>query len=110
MKTLRVGLRASITSILLLSITCSTYAAEVFNTNKEVTCSNRDVVFGAVIKEHGHTPMWAGVGSQESRFSYLMTENKKTGEWTIIQYDGEIGCIIAEGIKAKPIFTGKGGA
>ena len=91
-------------TLALLVSALSGHAQEVFTTKKEIDCASRDAVFESVLKTHGHTPVWTGIQGQ---FGFLLTENKKTGEWTMIQYDKTIACIIAEGVKAKPVFTGK---
>lgn len=95
------------TLVLVVCLLSSSAHAQVFTANKSIDCANREVVLASVLKTHGHVPVWSGV---QGKFGFLLTENKKTGEWTMIQYDDEFACILAEGNKAKPIFIGKNAA
>lgn len=92
------------TVLLAVCVLSSSAYAQVFTTSKDIECSTRDAVFASVLKEHGHVPVWTGV---QGGFGFLLTENKKTGAWTMIQFDKNIACILADGEKATPVFVGK---
>lgn len=92
------------TLVLVACLLSSSVYAQAFTVKKSIDCANRDAVLASVLKTHGHVPVWSGV---QDKFGFLLTENKKTGEWVMIQYDNEFACILAEGTKAKPLFIGQ---
>jgi hypothetical protein len=87
---------------MLVALASVVYAVEPFKMNKELLCADTATVMDSIIKQNDETPVWVG---KDSVTQYVLTENKKTKEWTMIQYNGKIACIIALGVGAKPVFT-----
>ena len=78
------------------------YAIEPFTINKQMDCADTTTVLDVIIKQKGETPMWVG---RDEVTRFVLTEDKKTKEWTMIQYNAKIACVLATGVGAKPVFT-----
>lgn len=77
--------------------------AQVFKTEKPIVCSDLKTVFETVITDYQEEPVWRG-DDEVSKF--VMTANKKTGTWTIIQYNDKLACVVGTGTGHKLILNG----
>jgi hypothetical protein len=73
-----------------------------FEHQKPIICADAQSVFENLILRLNEEPMWVAK-DKDSR--YMLTENRSTKEWTIVRFNDEIACIIAAGIKARPVVT-----
>ena len=71
--------------------------AEQTTLKKEVVCNTADAIYNA-IGQAGEQPIWAG---ELAKSSIIVTVNIETQEWTVIQTNGEIACVIDIGEKFK---------
>lgn len=63
--------------------------------NKKVICESPAVVFKILIESNPEEkPFWVG---ESDTYRYTMLVNKKTGTWTLLQFDNDIACIIGMG-------------
>ena len=71
--------------------------AEQTTLKKEVVCDTADAIYNA-ISQAGEQPIWSG---ELEKSNIIVTVNIETQEWTIIQTNGEIACVIDIGEKFK---------
>ena len=61
-----------------------------------VVCAKLVDVVDFLTNEYRESPIMMGTDARDgSRF--IMLTNTKTGSWSFIQYQGEIGCLLASG-------------
>lgn len=78
--------------------------AQVITVEKPVVCSDLKTVIENISKEYQEEPTWSGKDSQSR---YVLTLNKKTGTWTIVQYNDKLACVLGTGDNGKIIVLGK---
>jgi hypothetical protein len=75
--------------------------AEPFRTQKPIVCdTTKNVVESMTGPEWREEPIWLGK-DEDSKFVLLV--NDSTRSWTIIQYKGDIACIIGLGDNATTV-------
>ena len=86
----------------LLSISSVSYS-QVFTVNKTVPCGQLKSIIEEVSGEKfNEVPFWNGA---DDKTKYLITVNRQTKGWTIIQYNDQgIACVIGAGDRATLIF------
>jgi hypothetical protein len=87
-------------SILLLTLLCVTASAEPRRLNKPVMCDDRDRVFTVIRDEFKETPEWWGA-SPEQGTQVVLTVNRTTGAWTMIEFTADTACVLAVGEKSS---------
>ena len=94
-------MRVLLTSILCLPLLVF---AESVTVDKPVLCDSPKIVFEAVSGgSNQEEPSWVG---SDDKSKYVLMVNKKTGTWTMIQYNNNIACIIGLGENQKQLFLG----
>ena len=78
--------------------------AQVITVEKPVVCSDLKIVIENISKEYQEEPIWRG---KDSLSRYVLTLNKKTGTWTIVQYNDKLACVLGTGDNGKIIVLGK---
>ena len=80
-------------------------AGDAIELQKPVLCSDLKTVIefvtGPKFKEQ---PTWTGA---DDLGKYILTQNDKTGTWTLIQYSEGIACILGTGERGQLIFLNK---
>lgn len=85
----------------LLAAVSATVAAQV-QIPRTMLCDERDRMFKRISEEYGERPVWIGVsGTHETQLA--LTVRRDTGEWTLIEFDQTIACVIAVGDKSRLI-------
>jgi hypothetical protein len=64
--------------------------------DKKVLCDSTRDIFKTVVEEFKETPQWHGEGTGQDT-TVVLTINKATGSWTLIEYRDQWACIIAVG-------------
>ena len=79
------------------------YANDPILTEKLVVCHDTKTVFETLTsKKYNEVPIWAGADGVQR---YVITVNKETKNWTIIQFNHEIACVIGNGEKSTMLFS-----
>lgn len=80
------------------------HAQQPFTTNKPVICDSTKAMIekmsGPDWKEE---PIWVGSDDQSK---YVLMHNEKTRSWTMIQFNGDIACMIGSGEKGRLLRPG----
>jgi len=85
------------TILLTLLVLASTLAAaEPRMASKKVLCDSTQAIFKTVVEDFEETPQWRGQGTQQAT-TVVLTVNRATGTWTLIEYREEWACVIAVG-------------
>lgn len=71
-------------------------AAQLFSTQRPVVCGEADQILNALIAELGEQPIWQGSDPNNSS-RYMLFVNPNRDEWTLIQFNRQVACIIATG-------------
>lgn len=71
--------------------------AEQTKIKKEVVCNTADAIYDAIGRA-GEQPIWSG---ELEKSNIIVTVNIETQDWTVIQTNGEIACVIDIGKKFK---------
>jgi len=75
--------------------------AQPFNSEKPVICEKtKDVIEYLSGPEWREEPFWAG---RDDRSRYVLMTNERTGTWSIVQFNGEIACVIGTGETGGPV-------
>jgi hypothetical protein len=86
------------TLIVVLFITASTQLfaqdSEVTQMQKNVFCSQTQLVLDSIVKEHKELPLWA---SKLSNSNIALFVNYDTKTWTLLQWNDQLACIIEIG-------------
>jgi hypothetical protein len=78
--------------------------AQPVTVEKPVLCDNTKTIIEAVSGgDNREQPFWVG---KDLKSQYIMMVNEKTKNWTLVQYNKDIACIIAIGDGHKQIFLG----
>jgi hypothetical protein len=94
-------MRILLTSILLLPIFA---LADPVTVEKPVTCAKPKAVIETISGgDINEVPFWVGT---DDKSKYVLMVNKKTGTWTMVQYNSDIACIIGFGDNQQQIFLG----
>jgi len=88
----------------LFGLTTLVANAQVITVEKPVVCSDLKTVIENVSSNYQEEPFWSG---SDSLSKFVIMSNKKTGTWTIIQYNDKIACIIGTGENGKLLNLGK---
>jgi hypothetical protein len=94
-------MRILLTNILLLPIFA---LADPVTVEKPVICDKPEAVIEAISGgDNNEGPFWVG---SDNKSKYILMVNKKTGTWTMVQYNSAIACIIGFGDNQQQIFLG----
>jgi len=88
---------------MLCLISLVSYSQEMYDTNRKVKCGDVKLLIESLTgEEYNEQPIWIG-NTDDSNTKTVVMVNNKTLTWTIIQYDGKVGCVlnIGEGFKSK---------
>lgn len=80
--------------------------AEQYQVRKVMICDKSEIIFGKLATEFKETPIWGGKDIQDGS-GYVVTSNKDTGDWTLLQYDKETACVIGVGTSSKIVSNSK---
>jgi hypothetical protein len=87
--------------IFLLLISTSVFA-EPIKLSQQIVCDDTKSIFEYFVEgEYQEVPFWSGF-EDINKTSFVLLTNKKTGTWTMIQYNLKRACIIAVGDKWRP--------
>ena len=87
-------------SICLFSLTSN---AQLVQVNKPVVCGKlKDIIEEVSGEKYQEQPFWTGAQGDTNKIIIMLNKKEKT--WTIIQYEGEIGCMIGSGNRGALIF------
>ena len=78
----------------LFGLTALVANAQTVTVEKPVICSNLKTIIENLSKDYQEEPAWSG---KDNTSRYIMMSNKKTGTWTIIQFNDRIACILGTG-------------
>ena len=82
--------------LLMMTFTVSAQAAPV-EIQKPVICDSTDTVIKLLSSEnYQEKPIWLGA-SDENLVNYSLWINASTKNWTIVQFNNEIACILGAG-------------
>lgn len=82
----------------------SSIAGAQIETKKPVLCFPVNELLKE-IKSVGEDPIWMG-SSTEGESVYALLVNKKTNDWTLIQFSDKLGCVIGVGKDSKLVLVG----
>jgi len=95
-------MRKTILAFLLGLISSVAYANEPFVVEKQVLCSNVEQVIKSLSgPEYKEEPIWGG---SDGKDRYVITTNKKTNTWSMLQIIDGFACVIATGRGQSLIF------
>lgn len=86
-------------SVLIL-LGVSTAQSETVTLDKKVVCAESKVAFQALIEANpAERPFWIGsaVDKDGSKSAYALLVDKKTGAWTLIQFNDDLVCVLGIG-------------
>jgi hypothetical protein len=88
--------------LVLLMFAAPAFAQEQIEMVKTLKCAQENYVFDLFKEQYGETPVW--VGKDKATNSYItILKNKEKGNWTIVQYDSAIACVLGAGEQGSPI-------
>jgi hypothetical protein len=76
----------------------STVHAKEFRSEKPIVCDSMDRVVKYFTSEpYFESPVWMGTDILDSTIQYTLLSNHKTGTWTIVMIQGDVGCVLGAG-------------
>jgi hypothetical protein len=82
---------------LLLLLFAGSVQAE-FQTEKTIVCDDVKKIFAYFQKDpYNETPMWSGRDIIDHAVQHTLLVNHRTGTWTMIAFNAEIGCVLGAG-------------
>ena len=87
--------------LLLLMFATSSFAQQQMEMTKTLKCSNAEYVFKLFKEDFGEVPVWVGRDKGTDTFIALL-KNREKGNWTLIQYDAVIACVLGAGEQGTP--------
>jgi hypothetical protein len=88
--------------LLLLMFATSAFAQEQIELVKTMKCSNAEFVFKYFFEAYGEEPIWVGKDKSSDTFITIL-KNKEKGNWTLVQYNSAIACVLGAGEQGTPI-------
>jgi len=82
----------------LLSLTSSIANAQ-FQSEKPIICDQTKKIIEALTTNFYEKPIWTAVDAQDGT-RYSLFVNSKTGDWTLLQMNPEVACILGIGIES----------
>lgn len=82
--------------VLLLALTSLANAQTKLN--KELVCDETEEIFNYIQEKHQEQAVWIGVTDKTMT---MLTQNPKTGSWTLIQFNDKLACILGSGKSGK---------
>lgn len=70
---------------------------------KKIVCNWVSIVLSTLKNTHKEEPIWVGNDRDQSRYSLFV--NPKNGQFTIVQFNHEIACILGAGETSVNIPT-----
>lgn len=93
----------AVAKYLIVGILCLTplilRSQDITKIDKTVNCLSLSIIFQVLSKDYDEQPLFVGEDNN-SKTKFIMTLNPKTRTWTMIEYEGNVGCIVGSGIKA----------
>lgn len=86
--------------IMMLALLCVTVTAETRRLHKPVTCDATDTVFAVLRDEFKETPEW-WAPSPESGTQVVLTVNRTTGAWSLIEFTADTACVLVVGERSS---------
>jgi hypothetical protein len=71
------------------------HAQEVIDLTKPMKCGKAEFVMNHFAKEYGEMPLWVGKSNTGTHITLLVNKEKRS--WTMIEYDGNIACVLGAG-------------
>jgi hypothetical protein len=87
-------MRLAILTILLVPFMA--FAKEPILIDKKVVCLKTTEMFASIQSKYGEFPIWHGDADEGS---IVITANRITNTWSIIQYNEKVACLLAVGEK-----------
>lgn len=95
-------MKALLASVLLLPVLAVAQQDYVI-VEKQVVCGETKKVLEELFVDHREVPVWMG-DEPNSRYSLLI--NEKNNNWTLIQFDEVIACVIGAGTDSREVLVG----
>ena len=89
---------------LLFTILCILSSVSLYAEDKKISCLETKIVFKSLREEYGEVPFWIGMDDKLNKFALFV--NKKTGTWTLLEFDKEFACALGAGQINQLILTG----
>ena len=89
-------------TIALLLTTDMSLAQEGRAHNHTIWCFEKKSVAEVLARDYKETAIFHG---ETETTHFVLYANEKTGGWTLIGYQGDLGCIMAAGKKHRQIFA-----
>jgi hypothetical protein len=87
-------------SILLLPVLSFAQSGPI-TVDKKIICETPDVAFQALTQSNPtEKPFWVGISGTSG---YALLLDKKTGTWTLVQFNNEIVCVLGLGTEHQVI-------
>lgn len=80
---------------LALLISTTTFAQELINLTKTMSCSEAEYVMKHFADKYKEKPVWVGKTTNGTHVTLMV--NKDNRSWTLIEYDSRIACILGAG-------------
>jgi hypothetical protein len=64
--------------------------------SKRIICDTRNSIFTQLIEDYKEQPVWHGVSPAQNT-ELMLTVNKETGAWTLIEYAADWACVLGVG-------------
>jgi hypothetical protein len=89
-------MKKAITAAFLFCLTSSiANAQEVIELTKGMKCSKAEFIMNYFATEHKELPIWVGKTAFNTHITLLVNKEKRS--WTMVEYDGNIACVIGVG-------------
>jgi hypothetical protein len=87
--------------LLLVLFPMCTWAQDPIAVDKKVMCNWTKPLLENLSKKHQEEPVWLGNGEQGDTYSLFVNPN--TGDWTLVQFNNEIACVIGAGTRSQTL-------
>jgi hypothetical protein len=92
--------------LLLMALISISVQAEPFEMKKPVICDKTEVIFKILSgSDYKEKPIWLGA-ADEKLVNYSLWVNPATTNWTIVQFNNDVACILGTG-ESYTILTKK---
>ena len=84
----------------LLSLYGSLAQAQAFETSKPILCDKIQSLVESLTNEYDEKPVWTARNPQD-KSKYVLFLNSQTLDWTLLQMNDEVACIIGVGKESR---------
>jgi hypothetical protein len=88
-------------ALLFCLISLIAHAQQIVDMQKQIKCSDAQTVMNYFSMNYQEAPLWVGKTNTGTHITLLV--NRETRSWTLIEYDGNIACVLGAGdVSSKP--------